>query len=192
MKSKRPESWLHFKDRIQWREWLENHHDKDTSIWIEIKKARSNSTGIYLGEAVEEAICFGWIDGKMFSVDQDRYIIRMTPRRPGSVWSKINRDRAVALINSWLMREPGMEAIRIAQANGQWQKAYSSKETPDLPEDLLEALKNREGALANFNGWTNSLQLQAIFWLDQSKRSKTRMERIARIVNAAANNSPIS
>ncbi len=69
MKSKKPESWHHFKDRSQWRKWLESHHDKEPSIWIEIKKARSQQAGIYLAEAVEEAICFGWIDGKIFGVD---------------------------------------------------------------------------------------------------------------------------
>ncbi len=82
-----------------------------------------------------------------------------------------------------------MESISVAKANGQWQKAYSSREAPYLPEDLSDALKSREGALASFKEWTNSKQLAAISWLNQSKRDTTRMERIARIVDAAASNS---
>ncbi|MDD3809724.1 MAG: YdeI/OmpD-associated family protein [Erysipelotrichaceae bacterium] len=142
-------------------------------------------------QAVEEALCFGWIDGKMFRVDEERFIIFMTPRAPGSVWSKNNRDRVEALMAKGMVHESGLEKIRMAQANGQWEKAYSARSAPLIPGDLLEALKRQEGALENFNGWTNSQQLGAIFWLDQAKRPQTRTKRIERIVVAAWNNLPL-
>lgn len=192
MKSNRPESWLACKNRQEWHDWLEKNHGRAGSIWLEIQKVNSTRPGVFLGEAVEEAICFGWIDGKMFREDDERFIIHMSPRAPGSVWSKNNRNRAEALMAKGKVHESGLEAIRVAQANGQWEKAYSAKTPPLIPDDLLEALEKHVGALENFKGWTNSQQLGAVFWLDQAKRPETRLNRIERIVAAARDNLPLA
>ena len=191
MAAKRPEKWLELKKRHEWAQWLASHHDKEQEVWLLIRKKSSPHEGIYLGEAVEEAIRFGWIDGKMISLDEFGYILRMTPRQAGSSWSKINKERATQLIETNRMEPAGMASVEVAKANGQWEKAYSSKVAPPIPEDLLGALKEATDALANFLSWTNSRQLQLIYWLDQSKRPQTRADRIARIVAAARDNSPL-
>lgn len=93
-----PQHWLICHSLKEWHDWLAVHHDIETEIWLQIKKARSNELGIGLDEAVEEAICFGWIDSKRHSLDSERYIMRMTHRKTGSMWSMINRKRAEALM----------------------------------------------------------------------------------------------
>lgn len=122
-----PQKWLVCRDLHDWHLWLTMHHDKESSVWLQIKRVKSKEEGILLNEAVEEALCFGWIDGVMHSLDSEKYIIRMTPRRPGSMWSLINRNRAERLIAEGRMTEAGMAPILEAQANGNWQTAYSSR-----------------------------------------------------------------
>ncbi|MCX5779965.1 MAG: YdeI/OmpD-associated family protein [Firmicutes bacterium] len=182
-----PRSWLLCRNLKEWHDWLTSHHDIEAEVWLQIKKARSIEIGICLNEAVEEAICFGWIDGKMYSLDADRYIIRMTPRKPGSMWSMINRKRAEALIADERMTEAGMLPIREAQANGHWQAAYTANEKPNVPKDLIAALQADSVADSNFENWSNSQKLQAVVWVEQSRQPKTRAKRINIIVKCAHN-----
>ncbi len=126
-----PKEWLICNDREDWRSWLLNNHDKKTEVWLQIKKVKSKNIGVSYDSAVEEAICFGWIDGLMYSIDDERFIQRFTPRRPGSIWSLINRNRAEKLIADGKMIEAGMVPIREAQKNGKWQAAYSSRKNLD-------------------------------------------------------------
>ncbi|CZR02688.1 hypothetical protein SAMN05216375_12127 [Trichococcus ilyis] len=130
----------------EWHDWLAQNHDQKELIWLKIKKAHAAGEGILLAEAVEEALCFGWIDGKMYSLDKESFIIRMTPRRSGSVWSLINRRRAEALLKAGRMTAAGKEAIQAAKASGKWQAAYSSKEVPDLPAELGQAFRDDPAA----------------------------------------------
>jgi len=170
--------FLNFKNPGQWRNWLTAHHSSESGVWLMIKKSGSQEEGLILAEAVTEALCFGWIDSQMKSLGDEGYILRFTPRKPKSIWSKINRQRAEALIESGRMTEAGLAAIREAKESGQWQSAYSSREKPDMPADLYEELKSDAGALANFSKWANSQQLQAVFWINQAKRPQTRQKRI--------------
>jgi len=183
-----PQSCLFCSNLKEWHDYLASHHDRESEVWLQIKKARSIESGISLDEAVVEALCFGWIDGKMHSLDTERYILRFTPRKPGSIWSMINRKRAEALIADGRMTEAGMVPIREAQANGRWNAAYSSKEKPEVPEDLTAALEADQVANSNFERWSNSQKLQAVRWLEQSRQSKTRANRIIKIISCAHNN----
>lgn len=126
-----PQNWLTCSNPQEWHDWLNAHHDSETEVWLQIKKVKSKEQGILLSEAVEEALCFGWIDGIMYSSDAQKFIIRMSPRRRGSLWSLINRNRAERMISEGRMTEAGMVAIREAKANGKWQTAYTSKRQPD-------------------------------------------------------------
>ena len=182
-----PETWLVCQNLKEWHDWLESHHDKDIEVWLQIKKARSVEQGVRLEEAVDEALCFGWIDGKMHSLSQDHFILRFTLRRTGSMWSMTNRKRAEALIAEKRMKDSGMEKIKEAKANGRWQSAYSSKAETEMPEDLLEALEADPVAYSHFNTWSSSKKFQAIWWLEESKQVKTRESRIAKIVEVARN-----
>ena len=112
-----PEEWLSLRNPQEWHDWLVQKHDQKDQIWLKIKKAHVKGEGVLLAEAVEEALCFGWIDGKMYSLDKESFIIRMTPRRPGSVWSLVNRKRAEALTAAGRMTEAGLAAIQAAKTN---------------------------------------------------------------------------
>ncbi len=122
---KKPTTWTYFKTVKEWTAWLEKHAN-EKEIWIEIQKKNSSKVGIYLGDAVIEAICFGWIDGLMYSIDKNSFIIRMTPRQKKSPWSLINKNRALKLIEEGRMREAGFKCIKQAEENGWWDNAYSS------------------------------------------------------------------
>lgn len=121
----KPNTWLTFSNPNQWNDWL-SQHQNETDVWIEIQKKNSKKVGIHLDEAVIEALCFGWIDSVMYSIDQDCFVLRMTPRKPHSPWSLINKNRALLLIEENRIQDRGYQAIEIAQANGWWDKAYTS------------------------------------------------------------------
>lgn len=173
-----PEAWLSLRDPQEWHDWLAQNHDRKGLIWLKIKKAHAAGDGILLAEAVEEALCFGWIDGKMYSLDKESFIIRMTPRRSGSVWSLINRRRAEALLKTGKMTAAGLAAIEAAKASGKWQAAYSSKEVPKLPEELEQAFRDDPVARACFEDWPTGEKAHYLFWIAQAKRPETRKKRI--------------
>ncbi len=191
-----PQEFEIFADRAAWRAWLAANHAGQRAVWIQITKESAKSNGLRLSEAVEEALCFGWIDGQMYSKDQKSYVIRMTPRRPGSNWSKQNRERAEALIASGQMSAAGLKAIEQAKADGQWQNAYSAAELPDIPLDLRAALDSDSLVREQFHRWADSRKLSFLLWLSQSKRIETRTRRIAEIVETARleakNRSPLN
>ncbi len=122
---KKPTNWSYFQTLQEWTDWLEENFTQK-EIWIEIQKKKSTKLGINLNDAVTEALCFGWIDGLMYSLDQNSFIIRMTPRQKKSPWSLINKQRALKLIAEGRMRAAGYKCIEQAKENGWWDKAYSS------------------------------------------------------------------
>lgn len=119
-----PSSWLICNEAKDWHDWLESNYLTQTEVWLQISKAHMKDMGIKIDDAVEEAICYGWIDGKMFSLDQDKYILHFTPRRLDSLWSRKNKKRAETLMAMGRMIEYGLEKIRAAQKNGNWENAY--------------------------------------------------------------------
>jgi len=182
---KLPDSWLTLGSREEWSSWLEGHGASETGVWLRIKKSGSKEAGVTLADAVTEALRFGWIDSRMRSLGEEGYILRFSPRRPDSVWSAANRKSVEELDQAGLMRPAGLAAVRAAKESGNWQKAYSSKETPEVPADLLAELEASPPALSNFNGWSNSDQLQAVFWIGQAKRPETRIKRIKELAAMA-------
>lgn len=180
-----PKDWLRVQGPQEWHEWLAQNHDQKDQIWLEIKKAHAAGEGILLAEAVEEALCFGWIDGKMYSLDEESFIIRVTPRRSGSVWSLVNRRRAETLIEAGRMTESGLAAIQAAKDSGKWQAAYSSKEVPELPEELKQAFRDDPAARVCFDGWSTGEKAHYLFWIAQAQRADTRQKRIAETLERA-------
>jgi len=186
-----PETFnLEFVDRLEWRRWLEENYSSKKEIWVIIHKKNSGNRGLRYEEAVEEAVCFGWIDGKMQSVDDTVFRQRFTPRKKGSIWSKSNRDRAEKMIREEKMVPAGFEAVCEAKVNGRWDAAYSSKTAPTIPEDLAEALKKNEFAWKNFSGFSNSTKLQYVYWVNNSKKDETRRKRIAYVTAKASSVEP--
>lgn len=120
----KPDRWMVCSDLREWHNWLVDNYLIKSEVWLQIRKVKSEVIGVKLDEAVEEAICYGWIDGKMYSLDESKYILRFTPRRSGSLWSKKNRKRAEVLIEKGRMTEVGMKKVKEAQENGHWGNAY--------------------------------------------------------------------
>lgn len=119
-----PKSWLICNDTKDWHERLDKNYLNQTEVWLQISKAQVKEVGIKIDEAVEEAICYGWIDGKMFKLDEEKYILRFTPSRLDSYWSKKNKKRAEELIGKGRVTEFGMEKVSAARKNGNWENAY--------------------------------------------------------------------
>jgi uncharacterized protein YdeI (YjbR/CyaY-like superfamily) len=183
-----PKPFLDVDSATRWRCWLKNNCVTSTEIWLGIRKKGARCPGIDYEDAVREALCFGWIDGKMKSVNEDLYVLRFSPRRRNSVWSRVNRVRAEKLIEAGKMEQPGFEAIEQARANGQWENAYSSREPPDVPSDLQQALARSPEARKNFEAMSNSHRLMYTRWVLEAKRPQTRERRIAEVLRRAEQN----
>jgi uncharacterized protein YdeI (YjbR/CyaY-like superfamily) len=177
-----------FLDRKEWRRWLEEKHSSETEVWVIIQKKNSGRNGLRYEEAVEEAVCFGWIDSKMQSIDAEGFRQRFSPRRKNSIWSKKNKKTAEKMIKAGKMTEAGFATINIAKQSGKWDAAYSSKMAPAIPTDLAKALKENELAWENFSKFSNSARLQYVYWVESAKKDETRQKRIVAVVKKAAQN----
>jgi len=176
---------FNFNNREEWRKWLENNNFKEKEIWVIIQKKNSPKIGLKYQEAVEEAICYGWIDSKMQSINTETFRQRFSPRRKNSIWSKKNKERAEKMIKEKKMKEAGFSTIKKAKQNGKWNNAYSSNMVLTIPENLQKALKQNKTTLKNFNNFSNSTKLQLIYWINNAKKEKTRKKRIKEIVKKA-------
>jgi uncharacterized protein YdeI (YjbR/CyaY-like superfamily) len=176
---------LHFKDREKWRSWLSENHDKTDEIWLIHYKKSSGKKGISLNDAVEEALCFGWIDGKLKSIDEEKYILRYTPRKKKSPWSLINKERALRLIEQDRMTAAGMSKIEEARRNGLWDNAYSTSKMEEVPADLEDSLAGDEIACVNFYNFAPSYRNNYIGWINAAKTKETRKRHIAEVVKRA-------
>ena len=175
-----------FLHRKEWRKWLEENHSSERGIWVIIHKKNSGKKGLKYHEAVEEAICFGWIDSKMQSIDAERFRQRFSPRRKNSIWSKGNKEKAEKMIQAGKMTQAGFETINEAKRNGKWDIAYSAKMPLAVPKDLAKALKENELAWKNFEKFSNSTKLQYIYWVNSAKKDETRRKRIIVVVKKAS------
>jgi len=182
------ETPLSFRTAGEWRGWLEENQAKASGVWVTLQKVKSPHAGIKYVEALDEALCYGWIDGKMKRIDDHRFIQWFSPRRGDSPWSRRNRERAETLIKDGRMSEAGYAEVERAKKNGRWESAYSSREPPQVPGDLMEALKANHEAYENFEGFTNSAQLMYVYWIDDAKRPETRSRRISRVVELSEQN----
>ena len=142
---------LDFDELSKWSDWLMAHHTTEPLAWLRIKKRNALKPGILLSEAVIEALRFGWIDGRLRTVDQDYIYLRFTPRKPSSVWSLINRARAETLIQEGKMVPMGLKSVEFGKKTGTWQAAYTSINGTQLPLDFRIALENESNALENYD-----------------------------------------
>ncbi|AFY60933.1 YdeI family protein [Synechococcus sp. PCC 6312] len=174
-------------NRQAWREWLEINHRASAGIWLLYYKVRSQQPSIQYSEAVQEALCFGWIDSKVKSIDAERYQQIFTPRKPKSVWSKLNKSYVQDLIKQGLMTQAGLEIINRAKEDGSW-TSLDQVEALIVPTDLQQALAANELTNQNFQALSNSAQKNILAWIDSAKRAETRRKRIVQTVSAMALN----
>lgn len=179
-----PDDCLAFASREAWRAWLEEHHSTEDKAWLLIRRNKSASQFLTLHEAVEEALCLGWIDGALKPINQDAYALRFSPRRPNSIWSVNNIRRAEKLILEGRMAPAGMEKIIEAKENGEWEAAFIREDVSSVPDDLVQALEENDTWIA-FENWPASQKMQYLYWLESAKKPETRSKRIQAIVERA-------
>lgn len=176
------EQHLVFVSAPEWRTWLEEHHAEATEAWLVHCKKKATQSCVGYEEAVEEALCFGWIDGLLRSVDDDTYVLRYTPRRKRSIWSQTNKWRAERLIQEGRMTAAGLAKIEEAKASGEWEAATRREDVETIPSDLREALQSEEIAWSSFRDWSDSKKKQYLYWVESAKKPETRQKRIRAIV----------
>lgn len=188
MNSNELDDALFFENRIEWRSWLERNHRRLNEVWLIHYKKSSDKNNLNHFDAVEEAICFGWIDSKLKKIDEERFILRYTPRKTRSVWSKINRETAERMIYSGKMMPAGLIKINEAKKQGYWDNAYTNLVRDRLPSDLKSALMIDKTAWNNFQHFANSYRNTYIGWVKSSKTKETRQKRISAVVKRSINN----
>jgi uncharacterized protein YdeI (YjbR/CyaY-like superfamily) len=171
-----------FASRDAWGAWLEGQHATSDGLWLKFAKKYSGLETVTYDQAVEIALCYGWIDGQVRSFDEDYYLQRFTPRRPKSKWSKINRQKATKLIERGEMKPAGLREVERAKADGRWDDAYDAPSTATVPEDLKRALGKNEIAREFFATLDRRNRYTILYQIQDAKRPETRARRIAKYV----------
>ena len=169
---------LCFESADAWDAWLADHNAGSPGLWLKIAKKGSAGRGISYSDALDVALCHGWIDGQKGRHDDEYWLQRFTPRKPGSNWSKINTERAAALIASGRMRPAGLREVERAQADGRWEQAYESQSRVTVPDDLARALAANERARAFFATLDSANRYAILYRIGTAKRPETRAKRI--------------
>jgi uncharacterized protein YdeI (YjbR/CyaY-like superfamily) len=175
---------FHAKNRSEWRNWLNKNHQSEKSIWLIIYKKESQTPSIYYPQAVDEALCFGWIDSKPNKRDENSYYQFFTKRNPKSSWSKVNKEKVTKLIEQGLMHSSGLEMIEIAKQNCSW-TILDDAEALIIPKDLDDEFEKRPDAKTYFLGLSRSDKRNILQWIILAKRKETRQKRIKEIVELA-------
>ncbi len=179
--------YLSFASRAEWRAWLrENYATAKEVLLVHYKKATGRQ-GLSVAEAVEEALCFGWIDGILKRIDAERHVVRYSPRRAGSVWSQVNKGRVERLTREGRMTAAGLAKVEQAKKNGQWDAAAQREDADTIPADLQKALRKHKGTLKAFREAAPSRRKQYLWWIGSAKRDETRQKRIAALIDYLVN-----
>jgi uncharacterized protein YdeI (YjbR/CyaY-like superfamily) len=173
---------LVFSRNTQWRKWLERNHDKSSGVWLRLAKKGSDKKSVSRGDALDIALCFGWIDGQARSEDDDTWLQKFTPRTKRSIWSKINREKVQALIGSGDMHAAGLSEIERAKKDGRWDAAYDSPKSMTVPDELQRALNKNRKAKAFFETLDSRNRFAILFRIQTAKKEETKAKRITQFV----------
>jgi len=171
-----------FKTPAAWEKWLSSNHKKSAGIWMQIAKKDSGLSSPTYQEALDVALCYGWIDGQKRPFDDRTWLQRFTPRGPRSVWSKVNTGKVESLIKAGRMQPAGLAAVEAAKASGRWESAYQSWGTADIPPDLQAALDAKPNAKAFFETLRGANRYAIIYRVQTAKKPETRTRRISQFV----------
>ncbi|MEP7264367.1 MAG: YdeI/OmpD-associated family protein [Bacteroidota bacterium] len=169
----------------EWRQWLKKNHASKQSVWLVYYKKKTGKATIAWSEAVDEALCFGWIDGKANPVDEERFMHLFSKRKPNGTWSKINKEKIQRLIDAELMTKAGHETIEAAKQNGSW-TILDEVEELIIPKDLEKEFKTQPGSKKFFLSLSKSLKKQMLQWIVMAKQKETRQKRISEIAERAS------
>jgi len=173
---------LSFPSAAAWENWLAGHHADSPGVWLRIARKGAPEPTVSYPDALTVALCYGWIDGQKGRLDGEFWRQRFTPRKPGSKWSKINVEKAAALIEAGLMKPAGLREVEAAKADGRWDRAYASQATAEVPDDLAAALAADERASAFFASLDRANRYAILYRIGDAKRPETRARRIATYV----------
>ena len=180
-----------FATQSAWAQWLEKNHRNSRGLWLRLAKKESGLQSITYGEALEVALCYGWIDGQKRGESQQAWLQRFLPRSAKSIWSKINRDKALDLIACGRMKVAGREAVEAAKKDGRWEAAYDSPKGAKVPEDFQTALKASPKALKFFEDLDSANRYAVLFRIQTAKKAETRARKIREFVEMLERNETI-
>jgi uncharacterized protein YdeI (YjbR/CyaY-like superfamily) len=182
-----PENSVQVESRAEWRSWLMANHGRTEGIWLITFKKHTGKRYVSYNDVVEEALCFGWIDSKPNKLDDDRTMLWLAPRKPGTGWSALNKKRIAAMVATGQMMPQGLTKIEAAQQDGSWE-ALDAIERLETPPDLAAALAQDDVARGNFEAFPRSAKRGILEWIANAKRIETRDRRIAKTVELANQN----
>jgi uncharacterized protein YdeI (YjbR/CyaY-like superfamily) len=171
-----------FADQAAWNKWLDKHHATSAGIWIHFAKKGSGIPSVSYHEALDVALCYGWIDSQKKGYDEKTFLQKFTPRGTRSIWSTINREKALSLIDSGRMMPAGLAQVERAKSDGRWEAAYAPQSTIEVPDDLRAALDASPRAAKFFTTLTSQNRYAILFRVHNAKRVETRAKRIADFV----------
>lgn len=178
---------IEFKTLAAWEKWLEKNHDKSPGVWMRVFKKGSGIKSIEIKDALDGALCFGWIDGQRNSLDEVSYLQKYCLRRKKSIWSKVNRENVERLIAAGKMRPAGHAQIEAAKADGRWADAYDSVKNMQVPEDFMRELRKDKKALAFFETLNSQNRYAIGFRLQTAKKAETRERRLKQFIEMMKN-----
>ena len=182
-----PPNSVHPLTRAEWRAWLEANHTRRDGVWLVTFKKDTGLPRVEYDEAVEEALCFGWVDSKANKLDEQRSLLWFAPRKPRTGWSKPNKERVERMLAAGLMAPAGLAKIEAAKADGSWSK-LDAVEALEIPPDLAEALAAYPSAAANFDAFPRSAKRGILEWLVNARKPETRAQRVAETARLAEDN----
>jgi uncharacterized protein YdeI (YjbR/CyaY-like superfamily) len=173
---------LPLRSQAAWEAWLAKHHATSPGLYLKLAKKESGIASVTYPEALESALCFGWIDGLKLPFDERYWLQRFTPRRPRSKWSRINCDKVAALEKAGKLRPAGLREVAAARKDGRWDAAYPGARAATVPADLEAALERKPKAKSNFEKLSGSLRYRILYYIHDAKQPETRARRIAQFV----------
>ena len=178
---------VQFEERQAWASWLEENHAASSGVWLRLAKKASGLASVTYDEALEVALCYGWIDGQKKSYDDSSWLQKFTPRGAKSIWSKVNRGKAEQLIARGHMKPAGLAAIERARQAGRWDAAYDSQSNASVPEDFQAALDQNAEAQAFFATLNSRNRYAILFRIQTAKKAETRAKRIEQFIRMLEN-----
>lgn len=173
---------LLFETQRGWEAWLDAHHADTPGVWLQIAKKAAGKPSVSYAEALDSAICYGWIDGQKASLDEAHWLQKFTPRRPKSIWSRVNCEKATALIAAGRMRPAGQQQVDAAKADGRWEAAYDSQSAITVPADLQQELEAHPDAKSFFDTLDSRNRYAILYRIQTAKKAETRTARIQKYV----------
>lgn len=180
-----------FESQQSWEVWLKEHYADTQGIWLKIAKKATDIASVSYAQALESAICYGWIDGQKASFDHQYWLQKFTPRRPKSIWSKVNCDAAMILLATGKMQPAGIQQMEQAQADGRWEAAYESQSQITIPADLQSELDKNQQAKEFFSTLDSRNRYAVLFRIQTAKKPETRAARIQKFVEMLSKNQKI-